>query len=95
MTDTARVLTASANIFTGRGILKGVMVSVTAADTVSLLTIYDSTTASGTVIFQQTFYSEQQPFYILFTDIFAPRFYDGLYVNISGDLNVQVWASQR
>ena len=95
MSDIQQVKTTSGTIISGRGILNGIVASVTAVDTKATLTAYDNTTASGTVIFQVAVYSSQAPLVLYFPDRFAPRFETGLYLALDANLAVVVWASQR
>jgi hypothetical protein len=95
MSDIQQVKTSSDSIISGRGILNGIVASVTSADTQATLTAYDSTTASGTIIFQMEVYSGESPFVLFFPDRFAPRFDTGLYLALDAGLAVVVWASER
>jgi len=95
MSDIQQVKTTSGTIISGRGILNGIVASVTAADSQATLTAYDNTAASGTVIFQVAVYSGQAPCVLFFPDRFAPRFDSGLYLALDANLAVVVWASQR
>ena len=95
MSDIQQVKTSSGTIISGRGILNGIVASVTAADTQATLTAYDNTAASGTVIFQVEVTSGQAPLVLFFPDRFAPRFDSGLYLALDANLAVVVWASQR
>jgi hypothetical protein len=95
MSDIQQVKTSSAAIVSGRGILKGIIASVSAASSQATLTCYDNTAASGTIIFQVEVFSEQAPFVLFFADQYAPRFGTGLYVAMDAGLVVNVWASER
>jgi len=91
--DIQIVLTTSTSIYTGRGILAGLVASTTAA-TGGVLTIYDETTPR-TPIFQATVKPTDPPLILFFADRFAPRFNTGCLVDISGTLYVNVWAAAR
>jgi hypothetical protein len=95
MADIQQVNTSSGVVITGRGILSGIVASVSASATQATLTAYDNNAASGTVIFQVELYSEQGPFVLFFSDRFAPRFSTGLYLAVDANLTVVVWASAR
>jgi hypothetical protein len=95
MADIQQVKTSSGLIVTGKGILTGLIASVTAASTQATITAYDNTAASGTIIFQVEVYSGQAPLVLFFPDRFAPRFSTGLYLALDANLTVVVWASQR
>jgi hypothetical protein len=95
MADIQQVKTSSGTVVTGRGILTGIVASVSTASSQATLTAYDNTVGSGTVIFQVEIYSEQPPFEIFFSDRFAPRFETGLYLVVDTGLGVVVWATER
>ena len=95
MSDIQQVKTSSALIVTGKGILTGIIATVTAASSQATLTCYDNTSASGTIIFQAEVYSSQEPLVIFFPDRFAPRFTTGLYLALDSNLSVVIWASDR
>ena len=95
MADIQQVKTSSGTIITGRGVLNGIVASVTAADSQATLTAYDNTAASGTIVFQVAVFSGQAPLVLFFPDRFAPRFSTGLYLALDANLAVVVWASQR
>jgi hypothetical protein len=95
MADIQQVITSSGIVVTGRGILTGLVASVSTASSQATLTAYDNTAASGTVIFQVEIYSDQPPFEIFFSDRFAPRFETGLYLALDTGLGVVVWATER
>ena len=95
MSDIQQVNTSSALIVTGKGILSGIVATVTAASSQATLTCYDNTSATGTIIFQVELYSDQEPLAIFFSDRFAPRFTTGLYLALDANLAVVIWASNR
>jgi hypothetical protein len=95
MSDIQQVKTASALIVSGKGILKGIIASVSAASSQATLTCYDNTAASGTIIFQVELFSEQAPLVVFFADQYAPRFMTGLYLSLDANLMVNLWASDR
>ena len=95
MADIQQVKTSSALIVSGKGILKGIIASVSAASSQATLTCYDNTAASGTIIFQVELYSSLSPLHIFFSDQYAPRFTTGLYLSLDANLIVNLWASDR
>jgi hypothetical protein len=95
MADIQQVKISSGGVITGRGILSGIVASVSASATQATLTAYDNTAGSGTVIFQVEVYAEQGPVVVFFEDRFAPRFSTGLYLALDANLTVVVWASAR
>ncbi len=95
MTDIQQVKTSSASIVTGRGVLFGIIASVSAASSQATLTCYDNTSASGTVLFQIELFSEADPLVLFFSDQYAPRFSTGLYLALDANLIVNIWASER
>ena len=95
MADIHQVKTSSSVIVSGKGILKGLIASVSAASSQATLTLYDNTSASGTVIFQIELYSESDPLIIFFPDQYAPRFTTGLYLALDANLIAIIWASER
>mgnify|MGYP001094651331 CR=1 FL=1 len=95
MADIQQILSASTLIITGKGLLTGVIASVSTPASHATLTCYDNTAASGTIIFQVEVYADQQPFTLFFSDRFAPRFSTGLYLTLDADLVVNLWASDR
>ena len=95
MADTQQVNTTSSLLVSGRGILQGLIACVSAASSQATLTLYDNTSASGTVLFQIELYSSAEPFMIFFPDRFAPRFETGLYLSLDSNLVVNIWFSER
>jgi hypothetical protein len=95
MADIQQVKTSSALIVTGKGILSGIIASVSAASSQATLTCYDNTSASGTVLFQIELYSGCAPFVLFFGDRFAPRFTTGLYLSLDANLVAAIYAGDR
>lgn len=80
----------AANIISGRGVLRGFLVSHDQA-TVQTLTFYDNTAASGTVLLAIHVAPEQCPFYVMWPRRDAIPFETGL--SYSGaNFELVVWA---
>jgi hypothetical protein len=86
MPDTVNCVATSQLLHTGKGVLHGLVVSNNHSGVI-LLTLYDSTAASGTSIFRAYISqaSVEQPFTVFFPDRYAPRFDTGLYIGFSAD----------
>jgi hypothetical protein len=80
-------LTADGLVKTGRGILHTVVLNATGTITAGVVTIYDNTAASGTILFQGTVPAGIAPQNLVF-DVQAKR---GIYVDFDGTIaNVAV-----
>jgi len=91
MADIVSTHTASALLHTGSGQLIGLVITSSAANAV--VTIYDNTAGSGTVIFQAVV-STPQPLVIFFADRFVIKYATGLYLNLASGLSAVVWSRQ-
>lgn len=91
MADVLSIQSASGVVHTGNGQLVGLVVTSSAG--APLITIYDNTSASGTKIFE-AYVSYLTNLVIFFPDRFAPRFSNGLYVNLASGLTCVVWSRQ-
>ena len=95
MSDIQQVLTASGLIYTGKGLLTGLVASVSHGAANATLTFYDNTAGSGTKVLELEIELDAQPYTLFFTDRFAPRFTTGLYVVMDADTVLNVWAAGR
>ena len=91
MADVVDTKTASALLHTGSGQLVGLVITANAANAV--VTIYDNTAGSGTVIFAAVV-STPQPLVIFFADRFALKYATGLYLNLAAGLTAVIWSRQ-
>lgn len=93
MSDIHGVISTSTLIHTGIGMLTGLVASVDGTSD-ALVTCYDNTSASGTILFQAYIgpSDQNQPYQVFFSDRFAIRFTTGLYIAITGlGASVNYW----
>lgn len=81
--------TAAATVHTGAGILLGLLISH-AQSTTQTVTLYDNTSASGTVLLAVDVAPEASPAHLVFPRDNAPDFATGLHV-VPGNCKVAVW----
>jgi hypothetical protein len=86
-------LTASPadGIHTNAGILRGFLVCNNSAAAIATLTLYDNTTATGTVLATIHLGAGQNPFYVMFPRDHAPRFTTGLSATFA-NATVLIWS---
>jgi len=81
---------AGPDVHTGAGKLVALLLSTSAAN--ALLTIYDNTAASGTVLLNVSINAYESPVYIRFPDDVPLTFTTGLYLSIPANTYAHVWA---
>jgi hypothetical protein len=91
MADKVAVYSASALIYTGKGVLSGVIISTSAAS--GTATLYDDTTADTPKILE-VIVAAGHPAILFFADRFAPRFAVGLYLALGANMTATVWSMQ-
>jgi hypothetical protein len=91
MADALSVHTASALIYTGKGVLSGAIISTTAATATA--TFYDNTSAANPKIVE-VIVAAGHPAILFFADRFAPRFATGLYLALGANMTATVWTVQ-
>lgn len=88
MTDVNWVYTINTLIYTGKGHVAGLVASTTAAN--GGITLRDGLDASYPKMFQVAFDSAH-PFMVFFNDRYSPRFYTGLYLEITAATQITIW----
>jgi hypothetical protein len=92
MADAIGVYTSSSLIYSGAGVVQGLVLSATGATGVTV-TLYDNTAGSGTKIFEASL-AVSSPIVIFFPDLLAPRFATGLYISVGLTVSATVWSRQ-
>lgn len=77
-------------IHTGKGALIGLVVSH-AEESTQVVTIYDSLSASGSIMLRLRVHPTRSPFYVWFPSKYRPRYHTGLTV-AAGNCDVNVLA---
>ncbi len=83
----------AANLITGSGILRGVLVSHTQGATNEDVIFYDNTSAAGTVLLVLHLNQANMPYFLMLPRDDAIRFSTGLSL-ASANVEVNVWAVQ-
>ena len=92
MADAVAVYSASAGIYTGKGVLQAVVITTSSATGVTA-TFYDNTAGSGTKLLE-VMIAVSSPVVLFFPDHLAPRFATGLYIVLAANMTATVWSRQ-